>query len=140
MKHLFLGVGVVALGIFLGGAVLAQQPVKGKVTDHYKTIYQTVKVTKPTCYQTNGNAGEGAFLGALIGGITGKAITNEDGGAAIGALFGAIVGADNAQKTKTKCVDENTYVNQEIRVYSHSSVLFYLNGIWYDLVFDKGTN
>lgn len=61
-------------------------------------IYGTRTVTTTG----NGNAGEGALAGMIIGGILGKGVSGNDKGAAAGAVIGGIIGADKATKDKTQ--------------------------------------
>lgn len=144
MKNLLL-VGAAALA--LPHFAWADTAIKGKVRDHYKTVYEQVSSTSTECYNVDvpvygtvrkNKAGEGALLGAILGGVSGKVITGDDGGAAVGALFGAIVGADKGgKKTETvitgyrkerRCDDVTEWVSKPKSVYSHSTVIFKLDG------------
>ena len=130
---------------------------KVKVFDHTKVITQSVPVTETRCseiqvpiYETvtrQGNAAEGALLGMIIGGISGKAISGKDDGAAAGAIIGGLIGADKGS-TRTEqriigynieqqCNNVNVYQNSSVEVYSHSTIRFYLDGKRYVLRFDK---
>jgi uncharacterized protein YcfJ len=130
---------------------------KVKVFDHTKVITQSVPVTETRCseiqvpiYETvtrQGNAAEGAVLGMIIGGISGKAISGKDDGAAAGAIIGGLIGADKGS-TRTEqriigynieqqCNNVNVYQNSSVEVYSHSTIRFYLDGKRYVLRFDK---
>ena len=44
--------------------------------------------------QNNNNSGN-VLLGMILGGVSGKVITGEDGGAAVGAIAGGLIGANN---------------------------------------------
>jgi|TARA_R110001592_G_scaffold61672_7_gene188321 uncharacterized protein YcfJ len=144
VKNLLL-VGAAALS--LPHFAWADTAIKGKVRDHYKTVYEQVSSTSTECYNVDvpiygtvrkNKAGEGALLGAILGGVSGKVITGDDGGAAVGALFGAIVGADKGgKKTETvitgyrverQCNDVTEWLSRPKSVYSHSTVIFKLDG------------
>jgi uncharacterized protein YcfJ len=77
-----------------------------RVEPNYQTVYQNVPRTQcenveVPIYGTvrnGGNAGEGALLGMIIGGVIGDAVSGGDGDAtAGGAIIGGIIGADRAQ-------------------------------------------
>jgi|TARA_R110002167_G_scaffold363334_1_gene583291 uncharacterized protein YcfJ len=149
--------------LLAGAAVLvlpslawADSTVKGKVRDHYKTVYDSVSKTTTECYNIDvpiygtvrkNKAGEGALLGALLGGVAGKVISGNDKGAAGGALFGAIIGADkgaNSNQTvvtgyrkERRCDDITEWVDVPKSVYSHSTVTFKLDGQYIKLEFFK---
>jgi uncharacterized protein YcfJ len=139
-------------------SAMAGERVQGKVRDHYTTAYESIPVTKQYCnivdvpiYETrrrSGNAAEGALLGMIIGGISGKAITGDDGGAAAGAIMGGVIGADKGGRDKTEqvitgyrkerqCEDVTEYENHPKKVYSHSTLVFTLDGKRYKLDFTK---
>tara|TARA_B110000908_G_C10241281_1_gene446227 strand:- start:475 stop:960 length:486 start_codon:yes stop_codon:yes gene_type:complete len=160
MKNPIFGIGTLGLALVLSTAAHAKK-VNGEVTHHYTTVNEWIEVVKPVCYSVDvpvyktitrkGNAGGGALLGAILGGVTGKAITKDDGGAAAGALFGAIVGADQGSKLQTErviigynksreCVDEIVWKSKPIRQYSYSTVVFQLNGREYNIEFIRGEN
>lgn len=76
------------------------------VTPQYRNV--TVPVDLQDCRnvevpvygnaQNNGNAGEGALLGMIIGGVIGDAVSGGNGDTtAAGAVIGGIIGANNAQ-------------------------------------------
>ena len=139
-------------------AATAGEQVSGKVRDHYTTVYENVPYTKQYCnivdvpiYETrkrHGNAAEGALLGMIIGGISGKALTGDDGGAAAGAIMGGVIGADKGGRDKTErvitgyrkerqCEDVTEYENRPKKVYSHSTLGFTLDGKRYTIDFVK---
>ena len=126
------------------------------IRHHYKTVYSQDTVKNKVCknvevpiYGTvrKNKAGEGALLGAILGGVTGKVITNDDGGAAVGALFGAIVGADQGAngsqtvvtgyRTERKCNWVYEVIDRPSKVYSHSTVIFWNNGVKYRVNFQR---
>jgi len=140
-KQKILGVGV---GLLLTTTAQAGDlnVVGVHVHDHYKDILKRQPHRVEVCYdkQTNGNAGEGALLGMILGGTAGKALGGDDKGAAVGAIIGGIIGADKSQNNggvKTVCQIENRYTETKQRIYSHSTIVFRHNGTEYRLRFDK---
>ena len=148
---------LIATAAILAASSACADVSKVKVFDHTKVITQSVPVTETRCseiqvpiYETvtrQGNAAEGALLGMIIGGISGKAISGKDDGAAAGAIIGGWIGADKGS-TRTEqriigynieqqCNNVNVYQNSSVEVYSHSTIRFYLDGKRYVLRFDK---
>jgi len=132
--------------------------VNAKVKDQYVTEYVTKEVVDLYCevievpvYETRsraGNAAGGALLGMIIGGVAGKAITDKDNGAAAGAIVGGIIGADQGSKPKTEqvivgyreeksCYDKVTYIDEPRKIYSHSTLMFTIDGKEYKVDFVK---
>ena len=157
MNKLTLATALLGLTTFASMTNAAEQ-VRGKVVDHYVTIYETVATTNYVCenvdvpiYSTQprrGNAAEGALLGMIIGGIAGKAVTGKDKGAAAGAIFGGLVGADKGSHPKSRtvisgyhterqCDDVVTYVDRPNKIYNYSTIHFSSKGVNYALDFDK---
>jgi uncharacterized protein YcfJ len=74
------------------------------VQPNYETVYMNVprqqcEMVEVPIYGTvtrQGNAGEGALAGMIIGGLLGKGVTGDDGGAAAGAVIGGVIGADRS--------------------------------------------
>jgi len=86
--------------------------------------------------------------GAIVGGVIGKIVTDNDGGAAVGALIGGAIANENQQNsTVTKVVGyENTtdckdrYVNMPVKTekgYAYSTIEFEVDGEPYTLEFKK---
>ena len=154
---------ILATSIFglmaLASPSLANEQVYGNVRDHYTTIYDTVEVVDRRCElidvpvyeqrQVGGNNAAGsALLGMIIGGAAGKALTGKDNGAAAGAVMGGIIGADKGSRPRTEnvivgyrkeksCTDEVTYQEKPKNVYSHSTLVFTLDGKRYKVDFVK---
>lgn len=138
-------------------SAMAETPTKVKVYDHTKTIVREVPVKEQRCYDvkvpiyesvtTTGDAGGGALLGMILGGILGKGVTGDDGGAAAGAVIGGVIGADkNQSRTENREVgyryeeECSTYTaigREVIEVYSHSTIRFHVGGQRYVLDFKK---
>jgi|SRR6056297_731988 len=68
-----------------------------------ETQCETVRVPVYSTVTRQGNAGEGALTGMIIGGIIGDAANGSDGAAA-GAVIGGIIGANRAQQGRTESV------------------------------------
>ena len=157
MKKIFLT--PIILTLMSTTAATAGEKVYGNVRDHYTTIYDTVEVVDRRCElidvpvyeqrQAGGNNAAGsALLGMIIGGAAGKAITGKDNGAAAGAIMGGIIGADKGSRPHTEnvivgyrkeksCTDEVTYQEKPKNVYSHSTLVFTMNGKQYKIDFVK---
>ncbi len=139
-------------------AAYAGENVNAKVRDKYETIYSNEEQINRKCrtkdvpvYGTvtrRGNAGEGAILGMILGGVTGKVISGDDKGAAAGAILGGVIGADKGAKPKTEtvitgyrkereCFDEVTYVRNPKKVYAYSVIKFNYEGRTYRIEFVK---
>ena len=116
-----------------------------QVTPNYQNIYQNVPrqqcedVEVPIYgnVQNNGNAGEGALAGMIIGGILGKGVTGDDGGAAAGAVIGGIIGADRAQNGSRRVITGYTterqcrevMIREQVREIRNYTIRYRWNGI-----------
>ena len=144
--------------VILAAPAYANNATKVKVFDHTQSVIRSTPVTKTRCntidvpiYETvtrRGNAGEGALLGMLLGGVSGKVIGGNDKGAAAGAILGGIIGADKGGRDKTeqrivgytteqRCKDITVYRDQTVETYSHSTIRFYIDGQRYVVEFKK---
>lgn len=74
-----------------------------QIEENYETIteYSPIKICRDeevpiygNTNQNNNNSGN-VLLGMILGGVSGKVITGEDGGAAVGAIAGGLIGANN---------------------------------------------
>ena len=128
----------------------------GSVTDYYqdKTVFEDTpyKVCsnkkEPVYGKVQGDTDPGAFVGgAIVGGIIGKVVSDNDGGAALGAIIGGALANEN-QKTKTKTAivgyDDKTVCTTKYKksprnavIYSYSTVTFNLDGKEYVVEFQK---
>ncbi len=136
---------------------MADTPTKVRVVDYNKTIVSSVPSTQEVCenvkvpiyssVKTQGDAGGGALIGMILGGLLGKGVTGDDGGAAAGAVLGGVIGADKGQtrteqvvvgyENERQCGTRTTYVNQERELYSHSIIHFRSGGREYALRFQR---
>ena len=148
----------IAASVVLATSAYAGTGTNVKIFDHNTTVVRSTPITETRCndvsvpiYETvtrNGNAGEGALLGMLIGGVSGKVIGGNDKGAAAGAILGGIIGADKGSRPKTsqrivgytseqRCQDVTVYQNRSVDTYSHSTIRFYIDGKRYVVQFQK---
>lgn len=135
---------------FIGLATSAQAETRyaniTRVEPNYQTVYmnvprqqcQNVEVPIYGTVQNNGNAGEGALLGMIIGGAIGDAVSGGKGDTtAAGAVIGGIIGADRAQngtrqvvtgyRTERQCAE--VMVREEQREIRNYTITYRWNGI-----------
>jgi len=159
-KKVAIGVSsIVFAALAAATPAMANEPVqKGTVFHHTKTIVKYVPTSEYVCknidkpiygnVQKDGNAGEGALAGMIIGGLLGKGISGDDGGAAAGAVIGGIIGADKGGKPRNRseiigyetvrdCREIIIEEEKRIEVYSHSTIRFFSNGKRYVLEFQR---
>ena len=86
-------------------ALIATQAIAGT----YETRCETTKVP----YQVTVKSGEPEKVigGAIVGGVIGKAVTDDDAGAAVGAIIGGAIGHEKSKKTVTRYKDVETCKN-----------------------------
>lgn len=92
-------------------------------------VYGTVR--------NQGNAGEGALAGMIIGGLIGKGATGNDDGAVAGAVIGGIIGADRSQNGSRQVITgyrqeqqcEQVMVNETQRQVRNYTVTYEWNGV-----------
>ena len=112
----------------------------GKVTN-VKEVYTYTYVDKPEnrCYDVSvpvysnrHSDGGDVFLGMIIGGVLGKAVTGNDNGAAIGAVIGGVSSADKTRQvqvgTRVERQCETIYVQQRVPVITSYVVTYRWNG------------
>jgi|TARA_B110000008_G_scaffold86764_1_gene88617 uncharacterized protein YcfJ len=87
-----------------------------QVEANYETVteYTPVKICRDeevpiygNTGQSNDNAGN-VLLGMILGGVSGKVITGEDGGAAVGAIAGGLIGANNNNNNNNQIIGYRT--------------------------------
>ncbi len=130
-----------------------------KVYDHTKVITKYIPVTQYVCtdikkpvygnvQKEGATAGEGALGGMILGGVLGKVIGGNDKGAAAGAILGGIIGADKGSKPNNsreiigyefveQCKEVVKNKRDDVEVYSHSTIRFFLNGKRYVVEFQR---
>lgn len=116
----------------LTATAASAETVRATIKDHY--VWQDVNTPITQTYCREGNAGQGALEGMIIGGLLGKGITGDDNGAAAGAVLGGVIGADKAGR---KCWEETTYSTQSTKVYSYSTITFTQDGVTYAIDYYK---
>ena len=128
-----------------------------EIKDHFsiEKTYEDVPYTKCVIQKvpiyndiSQGSDDIGSFVsGAIIGGIIGKVVTKDDGGAAMGAILGGAI-ANESQKNdatseiigyeqKEFCSEKYKSVESQRKIYSYSTIKFYLNGQNYTTKFIK---
>jgi uncharacterized protein YcfJ len=122
---------LIAIALLTATAASAET-VRATIKDHY--VWQDVNTPITQTYCREGNAGQGALEGMIIGGLLGKGITGDDNGAAAGAVLGGVIGADKAGR---KCWEETTYNTQSTKVYSYSTITFTQDGVTYAIDYYK---
>ena len=94
-----------ALATAVVSAVISSQAFAGS----YEVRCETTQV--PYQETVKGGEPEKVIGGALVGGVIGKAITDENAGAAAGAVIGGAIGHENSRKTVTRYKDVETCKN-----------------------------
>lgn len=125
----------------VSGSVLADGPVNGTVTDHYKSVISRSPYTVEVCTEVAvpGDRTTDTIVGTIIGGVIGHQIDHKDG-AKIGGVLGGIMGNKNSDATggtRTQCRVETRYNEETKTVYSHSTITFINNGRQYNVRFNK---
>lgn len=107
-----------------------------------------VKVPIYETRTTHGDAGGGALMGMILGGLLGKGATGNDDGAVVGAVLGGIVGADQGSRPSShseivgysyeeQCTIGVSTRDEYTEVYSHSTIRFHVNGERYVVDFQR---
>lgn len=119
----------------------------GIVTDHYKTVIQQNPYGVEVCREVSTSSGGASTGDVIVGAVIGGAIGNQIGkgkGNDAATILGAILGADIVNKknpkqsgTATQCYLETRYTEVEKRVYSHSTIVFLVQGKQYKVDFIK---
>ena len=133
--------------------------ITGKITDHYERISDLVEIKNSNHLNIKctskivpiivpgrraRTATPGEMLGgAVIGGVLGKLLTNDDKGAIGGAIMGGLATQSSRQSDTIEyrkidsCKDVPRYKIVTKDEYSHSTINFSLDGISYDAKFIK---
>ena len=120
------------------------------VTDHYKSVIEQTPYRVEVCQDRVQHSGDGSatneLVGALFGGAIGNSFGKGDGKDAM-TLFGALMGASlahdeevaNGQGSRvvTVCDVQTRYEEEVSEVYSHSTIVFYVDSKRYSLNFKK---
>ena len=152
------GVTLAMLALTTTMASAGPKNITAKIEHVYVAVWNSVPTTAQSCYmqqvpiyeerQVRRNPAEGALLGMLLGGVTGKVVTGNDKGAAGGAIIGGLIGADKGGRSRTTSVvigyDEETVCNNittyhdvKSQMYSHSTIKWKSNGKNYKVTFEK---
>lgn len=93
------------LATIAASALIASQAFAG--------TYEVRCETKSVPYQETVKGGEPEKVigGAIVGGVIGKAVTDDDKGAAVGAIIGGVVGHESSETTVTRYKDVETCKN-----------------------------
>ena len=118
---------------FLGQMVNASEMARVvKVQTNYETIAEFVprqtcrQMEVPIYQKKSGDAGN-VLLGMILGGVSGKVITGDDGGAAVGAVIGGLIGADGNNKVvgyRQETVCETIEVAVQKRVVQNFTITY----------------
>ena len=137
--------------VALSTSIMASTPIdRGVVTDTYKTVIKQIPYRVEVCQDRVQPAGDGSatneLVGALFGGAIGNSFGKGDGKDAM-TLFGALMGASlahdeevaNGQGSRvvTVCDAQTRYEEEVSEVYSHSTIVFYVDSKRYSLNFKK---
>ena len=137
--------------IAVSTATMAATPIdRGVVTDTYKTVIKQIPYRVEVCQDRVQPAGDGSATNELVGALFGGAIGNQFGqgvGPAALRLSGALKGPSLAHDAEVKngqgsrvvtvCDVQTRYEEEVSEVYSHSTVVFYVEGKHYSLKFKK---
>jgi len=140
-KELYFHLAVVAFcGSFLSSVAFAEN-VRGVTQDHYKTVIKQRPYTVEVCKEVavSGDRTGDTLKGAILGGIIGHQI-DHDKGSEIGAILGGAIGHNNSNATggtTTQCQTETRYEEQQMEVYSYSTITFWTNGQEYTVKYNR---
>ncbi len=142
-KELYFHTVAIAVGTsFLASVAFADSNnVMGVTEDHYKTVIKQRPYTVEVCKDVavSGDKTADTIVGTIIGGVVGHQIDHKDG-AKIGGVLGGIIGNQNSDAqggTRTQCQRETRYEEEQVRVYSHSTVTFWDNNREYTVRFNR---
>ena len=103
INKIIIGTGLAFAAGFIGQkATAAEMGVSAYVVN--QLAYVTTYIPRQQCRQAPdpGNV----LLGIILGGVSGKVITGEDGGAAVGAIAGGLIASDNKRRVCTTVHEE----------------------------------
>ena len=105
INKIIIGTGLAFAAGFIGQKVTAaEMGVSASVVNQHNYAYVTTYIPRQQCRQAPdpGNV----LLGIILGGVSGKVITGEDGGAAVGAIAGGLIASDNKRRVCTTVHEE----------------------------------
>ena len=142
-KELYFHTAVIAFcGSFLSSVAFAEtNNVMGVTENHYKTVIKQTPYIVEVCKDVavNGDKTADTLTGAIIGGVIGHQIDHKDG-AKIGGVLGGIIGNQNSTAqggVRKQCQTETRYEEEQVRVYSHSTITFWDGGSEYTVRFNR---
>lgn len=127
--------------------------ITGVVTDHFDYVTQRLPTTTQECFirqvpiysehSSDRQFGD-MVMGAVIGSAIGNAISDKDGVGTLGGVIGAHQASKNRSgeqiigyRDETVCEPKTVNEQRHQRIYSHSTVEFWLDGRRYRIRFDK---
>ena len=144
MKHKIIGLTV---GVLLAASLSAMADTLN-IQDHYREVVYLEPYTVEVCSKQQVSAASqadianAAFWGAIFGAVVGDVVTDGDGGKLPGAVIGGAIGANNAAAesgttTATVCKTERRQKSNTVSEYSHSTIIFEVDGDRYEVDFIK---
>ena len=144
MKHKIIGLTV---GVLLAASLSAMADTLN-IKDHYREVIYLEPYTVEVCSKQQVSAASqedianAAFWGAIFGAVVGDVVTDGDGGKLPGAVIGGAIGANNAAAesgttTATVCKTETRKKSTSVNEYSHSTIIFNVDGNRYEVDFIK---
>ena len=115
--------------------------VMGVTENHYKTVIKQTPYTVEVCKDIHvpGDRTADTVVGTILGGVIGHQFDHEDG-AKIGGVLGGIIGNQNSDArggVQRQCQTETRYEEEQVRVYSHSTITFWDGGREYTVRFNR---
>ena len=134
-------------GVLLAATVSAYADAVN-VQDHYREVIYLEPYTVEVCSKQQVSAASqadianAAFWGAIFGAVVGDVVTDGDGGKLPRAVIGGAIGANNAAAesgttTATVCKTETRKKSTSVNEYSHSTIIFNVDGNRYEVDFIK---
>ena len=144
MKHKIIGL---TAGVLLAASLSAMADTLN-IQDHYREVVYLEPYTVEVCSKQQVSAASqadianAAFWGAIFGAVVGDVVTDGDGGKLPGAVIGGAIGANNAAAesgttTATVCKTETRKKSTSVNEYSHSTIIFNVDGNRYEVDFIK---
>jgi hypothetical protein len=131
MKHKIIGLTV---GVLLAASLSAMADTLN-IKDHYREVIYLEPYTVEVCSKQQVSAASqadianAAFWGAIFGAVVGDVVTDGDGG--------KLPGAESGTTTATVCKTETRKKSTSVNEYSHSTIIFNVDGNRYEVDFIK---